>query len=458
MRIRSQDLSKTFQDAVEVVRDLGLSYIWIDSLCIIQDDNDDWEREAALMTQVYREALCTICALSSNDGDGGCRVNGSNEEVKLLRYVDLDLGEYRIRLVEDQASMDMLNWDLEYGDDDFKVEPWGNNPLRARGWAFQERELSVRAVHFSKHTLLWECLEMKGSTEIPYGVTRGRDESLMEPKQTSSSDAGAADRDQWYGKVEDYTSRFLTYESDKLVAFAGYAQHFRREVLGGGIYLAGLWKEHFPGCLLWKVRRELRFTGDTHPFSAFEPRRPMKYRAPSWSWASLDGEVTYTSQREAYRGGAPVRTSRFSANILRNDIDLEDSFSRVPPSASITMRGKITQGMFDYKLEDTWDMYECKMQLYNKLGDDIGFFYPDIMLEVRSVGHIWCLGVCDEADNSLGIPLEISSAERNGFSERLMGIALCPASDEGLFRRVGLVRWMKKSAFDDVSLSEVKII
>ncbi|KAK2613454.1 hypothetical protein N8I77_000367 [Diaporthe amygdali] len=241
-----------YRDAVEVVRDLGLSYIWIDSLCIIQDNNDDWEREAALMTQVYREALCTICALSSNDGDGGCRVNGSNEEVKLLRYVDLDLGEYRIRLVEDQASMDMLNWDLEYGDDDFKIEPWGNNPLRTRGRAFQERELSVRAVHFSKHTLLWECLEMKGSTEIPYGVTRGRDESLMEPKQTSSSDAGAADRDQWYGKVEDYTSRFLTYESDKLVAFAGYAQHFRREVLGGGIYLAGLWKEHFPGCLLWK--------------------------------------------------------------------------------------------------------------------------------------------------------------------------------------------------------------
>ncbi|KAJ0117888.1 hypothetical protein J7T55_014338 [Diaporthe amygdali] len=465
-RIRFQHLSKTFKDAVEVVRALGLSYIWIDSLCIIQDNDDDWKREAAKMSEVYREALCTICALSSSDGDGGCRVNGSNEEMTHLRYVDLDLGEYRIRLVEANypGDMETLNWDAEYGDEDFTYQPLGKSPLRVRAWAFQERELSVRAIHFSRHTLLWECLEMKGSSEIPHSVSRHNYKSIPKPRQISPSDTGASGRDQWYGKVEDYTSRFLTYESDKFSAISRYAQHFRREMLSDGIYLAGLWKEHFPGCLLWMIKRETRVPGEKYPLPAIEPRRPTKYRAPTWSWASLDGEVTYRSQRVAYKSEIVVGTSPFSAYLLRYDVDLEESLFEVPTRASITMRGQITQVMLEHNLEAADDMSEYETELYRGLydeaGDVIGVLYPDIMSEVQDLRHVWCLGFCDEVEARVDRPPEIVylSRDHDWLPQKMMGIALCAASDECVFRRVGMVRWLDIFAFAGVGLSEVKIV
>lgn len=458
-RIKFQDLSRTFQDAVEVARDLKISYIWIDSLCIIQDSGDDWEREAAKMGEIYRESICTLCALSSNDGDGGCRVNASNEEVDHLRYVDLDIGEYRIRLIETETndSRTILEWDVEYGDDDFKYRPWGSNPLRTRAWTFQERELSVRAIHFSKQTLLWECIEMKGSTEIPHGVIRRYDEFKPDPVQTLSSDTEAVHQDQWYGKVEDYTSRFLTKESDKLVAFSGYARDFRQELLPDGTYLAGLWKEHFLGCLLWRIRRDLRQPGQRHPFAAFEPRRPMEYRAPTWSWASLDGEITYASQRVVNQGET-IQASPSSIDLLKTEASLEDSFSRVPHKSLIILRGPLTQCRFDYLLNDSGAVDECRRRLYNTTGEELGFFYPDIMFEVQDLRHIWCLGVCAEINHSVDISEEVSSAELEQFSERMMGIALYPSCDEDSFRRIGMIRWMKKSAFVWGYLSEVKIV
>lgn len=241
-RIGFENLSKTFRDAVQAVRGMRLSYLWIDSLCIIQDDGQDWEQEAVQMAKIYRESVCTVSALSSDDGDGGCRVNARNEPVNQLRYVDLDIGEYRIRLVETEDNTDgeMLKWDVEYGDDDFKFRAWGRNPLRTRAWTFQERELSVRAIHFSKQTLLWECLEMKASTEVPHGVGKRYDEIKPELVRMRSPDtetkADAGQREYWYGKVEDYSSRFLTCESDKLIAIAGFAEHFRNERLKGGTY------------------------------------------------------------------------------------------------------------------------------------------------------------------------------------------------------------------------------
>lgn len=459
-RIKFQDLSRTFQDSIEIIRGLGVSYIWIDSLCIIQDDEDDWKREAAQMCEVYRESICTLCALSSSDGNSGCRVNASNEEVDHLRYVDLDIGEYRIRLIETETNVnrDILTWDVEYGDDDFKFRPWGQNPLRTRAWAFQERELSVRAIHFSKQTLLWECLEMKGSTEIPHGVSRRYDEFKPNPVQRSPSDGRAAKQDEWYGKVEDYTSRFLARESDKLVAFAGYAQHFQREVLGDGTYLAGLWKEHFPGCLLWRVRRDIRQPGERHPFAAFEPRRPVKYRAPTWSWAGLDGEVTYASQRVVSHAETSVQPSSPTVYLLRNDSGLEHSFSQTPPGSSITLSGPVTRCKFNYTLDDTRAKDECKRELYSGAGEVMGFFYPDIMFEVQDLGEIWGLGVCDEIFDSIDLPEEVVPEEPQQCDTRMMGIALYPTPDGNMFKRVGMVRWMSKSAFDDGSRSEVKII
>lgn len=80
------------------------------------------------------------------------------------------------------------------------------------------------------------------------------------------------------------------------------------------------------------------------------------------------------------------------------------------------------------------------------------------MLEVQDLRHVWCLGIYEEVDNSVDSPEELSPAELEQSSERLMGIALYPSCDEDSFKRVGMIRWMKKAAFDGESLSEVRII
>jgi hypothetical protein len=88
-RISINDLSRTFQDAVRITRELGERYLWIDSLCIIQDDEDDWAREAALMAEVYRNSYCTLTGLSSKDSTEGCRLVPNIQDT-ICQFLELD--------------------------------------------------------------------------------------------------------------------------------------------------------------------------------------------------------------------------------------------------------------------------------------------------------------------------------------------------------------------------------
>jgi hypothetical protein len=84
-RIRYTDLPRTYRDAVSVCRSLSIRYLWIDSLCIIQDSKEDWAREAANMAYVYSNSYLTISADWSSNSEGGCyKVN------KLPRGINRD--------------------------------------------------------------------------------------------------------------------------------------------------------------------------------------------------------------------------------------------------------------------------------------------------------------------------------------------------------------------------------
>lgn len=145
-RIKFGLLSQTFQDTIKLARQLGQRYLWIDSLCIIQDDKDDWAIEALAITAVYGNSIFTIFALSSQNSTGGCRVNAhGTSPVKSSRYCDINTGAGRIRLFESPPK----EWHIEYGDDTYKHGRYStHNPLRTRAWTLQERELSVRGIHF----------------------------------------------------------------------------------------------------------------------------------------------------------------------------------------------------------------------------------------------------------------------------------------------------------------------
>jgi hypothetical protein len=144
--IEYENLSQTFKDAVPITRSLGLRYLWIDSLCIIQEEtnNLDWEREASKMAAVYSNALVTIAATGARDGTGGCfnEENGKEIWVSDEKYATYSAHVRRY---------------IEHPDlDDIELSEF---PLSTRGWVHQERLLSPRFLHFGKREIAWECME-----------------------------------------------------------------------------------------------------------------------------------------------------------------------------------------------------------------------------------------------------------------------------------------------------------
>lgn len=130
-------LPRTFQDAVTVTRALGVQYLWIDSLCIIQDDKTDWSIEASKMEDVFSSAYCTIAATSSPSSLDGFLTNRTQRAA-----------------IGIQTSQGLLY--LAETVDDFQSHA-ERGVLNTRGWVLQERALSRRTIHFTSSQVYWEC-------------------------------------------------------------------------------------------------------------------------------------------------------------------------------------------------------------------------------------------------------------------------------------------------------------
>lgn len=156
--ISHSELSRTFQDAIRISRQLEERYLWIDSLCIVQDDPEDWKAEAARMPAIYGSATLTIAALGAENGTGGCYL-----EPGIDVFVDVDTGPVRVRFFQKPPAY----WHELYGDDKYQHDGYGAQPLRTRAWTLQERFLSTRSIHYANGIMLWECKTSKGSSLLP---------------------------------------------------------------------------------------------------------------------------------------------------------------------------------------------------------------------------------------------------------------------------------------------------
>ncbi|KAL1795415.1 hypothetical protein ACET3X_005639 [Alternaria dauci] len=137
-------LPRTFRDAIEIARELDVGYIWIDSLCIIQDDPEDWELESAKMADIYNGAYLTIMAASASDSQGGFfQDRATIKNMVALPYTDAD-GSTELSVFVAKGL---------YGYEDEVV----NGPLFQRGWVFQERLMSKRKLIFGQNQTYWEC-------------------------------------------------------------------------------------------------------------------------------------------------------------------------------------------------------------------------------------------------------------------------------------------------------------
>ncbi|KIW13925.1 hypothetical protein PV08_06706 [Exophiala spinifera] len=271
-----QELTKTFQDAIIITRRLGLGHIWIDSMCIVQDDEDDWTLEASRMALNYQNAHLVIAATRSQTGDQGCFSRRSPS--------------HRISLSDVKGYIHTVYVKKEISHRDFAESPatFNTMPLFARAWVFQERLLARRVVHYTKNEIMWECNQSLFCE--CQGIESGRDWShgkntgnfkLDHGKLLAAGSSTLRRYQHWSKIVAEYSVRSLAYDSDRLPALSGIAgQMHSREM---GRYLAGIWENSLPQALLWKT-----MVGIVE--KNWEKRRPTEYRAPSWSWVSVEAE------------------------------------------------------------------------------------------------------------------------------------------------------------------------
>ncbi|CCD49581.1 hypothetical protein BofuT4_P096890.1 [Botrytis cinerea T4] len=155
--ISLEQLPKTFIEAIFVARKLSIPYIWIDSLCIIQDSDDDWQTESVSMEDVYGNSILNIMATVSKNSHEGLSRSRDPKMLELCPAI--------------QSKWEDAENDLFYL---FNKEIWNDRlysgPLLKRGWVLQERVLSPRSLHFCDSELLWECREMASCETYPAGL------------------------------------------------------------------------------------------------------------------------------------------------------------------------------------------------------------------------------------------------------------------------------------------------
>lgn len=274
--IPSHKMSRTFRDTILVARTLGVHYLWIDSLCIVQDDEKDWAREASEMGKIYKNAWLTIAATGAIDGAQGLfldrpgigKIQVSHEKAGSTTVV--------VRPVVDHSA--------------FANETGGGEkdttllPLLKRGWVLQEQLLSTRVLHFTQQELFWECCakaSCKCSPEASGGIRSFPDHRFRSMKRlvnVSCDTYRDVDIVDWYKLLAIYRQREFTYDKDMLPALSGIADGFQRAVRDPGRYLAGLWEKDLIRGLLWKVEQPGP-RGLSHGTCLYSP--------PSWSWASV---------------------------------------------------------------------------------------------------------------------------------------------------------------------------
>jgi hypothetical protein len=308
--IKLHELPPNFQQAIQVTRFLKVRYIWIDSLVIVQEPYGDFAKEADLMHKVYRQSYCNIVAADSMDGYGGLFRRREPHDILPVEYqgtgANHHLGERTWTVVP--ANL----WEKELLSSDIYSRGWvfqGEQSLQLRPCSLrrstryvnrhaltlsdQERILSPRLIHFTRHQIFWDCGTLSACEVFPSGLPfpldhkastdrhwRGR---LVQSTVPSNALSGVNDNESsytfWISAVQNYTECKLTNQADKTIAIWSIAKLLRDFMAEP--YAAGMWSQSLHEQLAWRVR----------DIGASERTPELQVNIPSWSWASVNGPV-----------------------------------------------------------------------------------------------------------------------------------------------------------------------
>lgn len=293
-----KELPRTFQDAIETTRQLWIQYLWVDSLCIVQDDKYELACEIGQMGTIFENSSCTLAAIDALD-DEAVTDRGLFLPRDDRLEAHMDCAKAKIG-VKEPSTGEISSWCYVWEE---KIENKARHQIiarprligyqwllmwskwQSRGWILQERILSRRIIYYTKHKIAWDCHTCSGEEEM-LGY---RNEALRHSYTER--------RLPWESLVAEYTKCKLSYPSDKLLAISGLAN--RLEARTGMRYFAGIFEDtdsRIGQCLLWRADSDRILT----KYSGFH--------APSWSWAAYEGAVTFSPQSE----GSPAYRSLIS--------------------------------------------------------------------------------------------------------------------------------------------------
>ena len=478
-----------FCDAVTITRELGYRYLWIDSICIIQDCEEDRAQEIAQMGEIYKNSVLTIAA--NNCRDSNDSILGTTSPARARDYT-----EQGCKSMQSQFKSKIYAFHYQKWYETHKMtteEEKTRSLLRTRAWALQEQILSPRTIQWTPLQLVWSCRYTTLSEECPSEANSLTEDAVLsfpdapphrhrttkmiclsqeqlksatqQPKFTAP---GLAERNDplqiWYLIVQQFLSRSITYETDSLPAISGLAREVNRHT--GYDYLAGLWRQDIHNGLLWSIEGCAKY--------------PDEYVGPSWSWVSL--KKTINSVRGAALG--PERPTYIYDGV---DVNLEpvaqilgsdtvyasgDPFGPIR-SATLHLKAPCRAiGTFqDHEIKLPLRGEYVRKQLYGddpsavRVGDstvkcwidgrpgkeesqeDLLAAVGDLRESGAVVVRIASLGVCREIDSGNPYKKPLSSGFLEVLENQNWSLVLVPAAvdvgngeEETKWRRVGIAR------------------
>ncbi|KAK5090300.1 hypothetical protein LTR05_000472 [Lithohypha guttulata] len=426
--VANSSLPKTFAHAAIATARLGYKYLWIDALCIMHDMEQMVLDEIANLPRIYGEATLNLAATGATDDTAGLFFNRNvlalqPATVEVSDGFGISSGFYKV--------LRGTIWD----------DLVDSSPLAQRAWCFTERCLSKRTLHFTRNELLWECQQMCCSEVFPKGLPvtmktaheQERRNTTVLPLPSSPSPASADNKSllpapkisfnkrthhqrtaNWHILVEMYTEGRQTYTSDKLLGVSGLArQYLSRNRLRPHDYVAGMWRPSLPHSLLWRIHEG--------------GRRPPRYRAPTWTWASIDGRVVSPAPSHASKQTC-LEVIDVSVTMKNNDpLGLCEG-------GRLKVRGFMGKGSLR-RTRDYWGhcSFVLQPQATSPKVKEIG----DVRFE-----NAWfderLVKLSDEGAGIMVETLEIYLLPVIDVMDRVEGLILCATMKKGEFKRVGL--------------------
>ncbi|KAJ9615530.1 hypothetical protein H2200_001605 [Cladophialophora chaetospira] len=444
-QIDVSNLPKTYRDAIEVCHGVGLRYLWIDALCIIQDDGGHDKRiELTKMHLYYRNATLTIVAsMANNVHDGFIYQTDIFNTTRSLDYIQKTL-PLLCTVPIYTPKEDHFTVTLEAG---ISRHLPCRDPVNARAWCLQERLMSPRTLHFATPTgLTMMCeTEERHNERLFYsrvawsGVCRSMFKPSVHHYSLGETEPAMLLAESWLDLVNDYCARKMTDPDDKLIAISSLAYEYgTKHGQQLGTYVAGHWSNFLAHSLGWEANHG--------PKPA-----PAAERAPSWSWAAVEGALYMPISKRSQPEACRLRVINYEATAVHE----ENPFGPVR-SGSIRVRSKFKGSAWFARYEtiagktarDGSEEYQRFSSCFiqgdaNPRGRKLHRAVPDssecIPSITKPVAAVYLLVLYDDLD----------STDRNGLHNIDVTCLVLQHVEEAVFRRIGIIEdlWVEKEKY-----------